>query len=200
MSREEKAAKIIRVITVPPILVIFMLSVLYVINPSIFLSVRDYLIAVLFLGICPALAYPLQEILPKWKDKGREGQRALAFICTVFGYLCAFGYSCVVHISKELEVIFLNYLIAVLMLSVLNKLFHIRASGHACSITAPFLYLLCWGSLKWALACMVIGMMSFWASIKLKRHLLSDLIYGSIVSVTSFGIACLIMQVCYNMS
>jgi hypothetical protein len=47
----------------------------------------DIVLAVLSLMIIPVLAYPLQNVIPGFKGKGRDGQRKLAFIFTLFGYL-----------------------------------------------------------------------------------------------------------------
>ncbi len=40
------------------------------------------------------LAYPMQKILPHWKQKGQEGQRKLAFLFSMAGYSAAFVIFC----------------------------------------------------------------------------------------------------------
>lgn len=189
MINLEKMAKLIRIVTVPPVLVIFMFTVLYSADSSIFHGIKELGISLLFLAVFPILAYPLQRVLKKWKDKGREGQRTLAFICSIAGYLCAVFYGIFFRVSDQLLMIYFTYLLSVFLLTVLNKIFKVRASGHACSIVAPFLILTNWGSAIWGMICLVIAGLSFWASVRLKRHLPSDLLFGSMVCLLSFGVA-----------
>lgn len=90
---KEKLAKIIRIITVPPILVAELIIVLLFRRPDIFHSAVDYAVALIFLGLFPILVYPICAMIPKLKKTGREGQRNLAFVGTVVGYTLAFLYS-----------------------------------------------------------------------------------------------------------
>lgn len=195
MNNQEKIAKCIRAITVPPVLVILMLVILYEKCPVIFHGLRDLWMSLIWLGICPILAYPLQKILPGWKEKGRTGQRNLAFICSIIGYLIAAVYGVLANVSLELQLIFNTYVLSVVLLDFLNKVMKKRASGHACSITAPLIFLAYFVSWKMAAFCIFIGGMSFWASLKLKRHLPTDLLAGSIVCFVSFAIALVMMKV-----
>lgn len=56
-------------------------------KPSIFRDGTDYAVALVFLGLFPVLVYPIWAAVPKLKEKGREGQRNLAFIGTLIGYI-----------------------------------------------------------------------------------------------------------------
>ncbi|HIW22259.1 MAG TPA: hypothetical protein H9887_09605 [Candidatus Dorea intestinavium] len=193
MKTEEKLAKFIRILTVPPLLVILMLSLLNYYKPELFGGIRNYVISLLGLGICPILAYPLQSVLPKWKDKGREGQRSLAFLVSVISYALLAIYGLITGVDIKLQLIYNTYIFSVLLLLVLNKGLKIKASGHACSITGPLIFLIYFISWKLAFFCILIGGFSFWASIKLKRHTLKDLVIGSATCILSFGVAFLIM-------
>lgn len=196
MSKQEKLAKVIRVITVPPILVAIMLLVLYWRTPYIFGERRNLLMSLLWLGVFPILAYPLQPLLPKWKNRGREGQRNLAFVCSAMGYFVAVIYGLIVGASKELQLVYDTYALSVLILIILNKVCKKKASGHACSITGPLIFLIYFINWKMALICIPIGGMSFWASIKLNRHSPKELFLGSASCIVSFGIAIAIRYVC----
>ena len=189
MNKKEKIARIIRVITIPPILVSAMIVILYWKSRYFFGGVSDYVISLIGLGIFPVLAYPIQFMIPKLKEKGREGQRNLAFIGSVIGYFLAFLYGEMIGASAELRFIYRTYLIAVLLLVFMNKVLKKRASGHACSIMAPLLFLSYFVGWKVCIGCILIAASSFWASLVLKRHKASDLIAGSLVCIISFGIA-----------
>lgn len=140
---KEKIAKIIRIITVPPLLVVALIITLYLQNPSIFRDGTDYAVALVFLGLFPVLVYPIWAAVPKLKEKGREGQRNLAFIGTLIGYTFAFLYGELSGAVPELKLIFRTYFIAVLLLTFANKVLKKRASGHACSVVSSALFLCC---------------------------------------------------------
>lgn len=183
---KEKLAKIIRIITVPPILVAELIIVLLFRRPDIFYSAVDYAVALIFLGLFPILVYPIWAMIPKLKKTGREGQRNLAFVGTVVGYTLAFLYSELGRVTSELKLVFGTYFIAVLLLTFMNKVLKVRASGHACSVVAPavFLCYFCgWHTLP---LCVLIIAVSFWGSLTLKRHKPMELFYGSTVCVISF--------------
>lgn len=75
MSKTIKLAKIIRIVTVVPVMALVMLSILYGLRPDIFQETSNFILAIIFLTVFPLLAYPLQLLLPKFRNKGREGQR-----------------------------------------------------------------------------------------------------------------------------
>lgn len=70
--------KIIRVITVTPVVTIGMLLTLFVLRPKIFPNMFYLVLTFFFLSVMTLIAYPLQKILPGWKEKGRDGQRMFA--------------------------------------------------------------------------------------------------------------------------
>ena len=87
MKEKISLNKIIRVVTTAPIMAFVLLTVLYFLRGDIFRSIYDYIWAVVFLTILPIMAYPIQPIVPGFRDKGRTGQRNLAIIMAVLGYI-----------------------------------------------------------------------------------------------------------------
>lgn len=176
--------KLIRVITVAPFMALAMLTVLYVTSGQLFRSVWDYLGAIFFLTILPLLAYPLQPLLPRFKDRGRDGQRVLAINMAFVGYLCGILFATLTKAGLTLWVIYCTYLLSGLLLLLLNKVFHCKASGHACGIAGPIVMLVyligpagLWGLVLYALA--------IYSSLAMKRHTVSQLAIGSFISPVS---------------
>lgn len=191
MKNLQRIAKGIRMITVPPVMVLFLSIALYAGHNTIFLSNADVAAAIILLGIVPILAYPMQKWIPGFQDKGREGQRKLAFIFNIIGYFAAWGYGLFTHVSPELQMLFTAYLLSVLLLSATNQLLKIRASGHACSTVAPVFFAGYFLDLGWALLFLVIAAASIWASVYLKRHRPREIAVGIIVFICSFFMAVL---------
>jgi len=185
-TNSEILAKIIRVITVPPVLVLALILILYGTNRNIFNSAWDVTAAIVTLGIIPITAYPLQKILPEFRNKGRDGQRKLAFITNLIGYSLAVVWGVAAKTSKDFLLIVLTYFLAVVILTVFNKFLHIRASGHACSITSPLIMLIYFIGWKSILPCILIAVCVVWASLKLKRHTIKELSMGALTCILSF--------------
>ena len=79
-------AKIIRVISIPPVMVSALIVLLSTLRSDIFTKGLQITLAFLFLAVFPVLAYPFCYFLPKLRKKGRETQRKIAFIFTGIGY------------------------------------------------------------------------------------------------------------------
>lgn len=189
-----KIAKITRIITVPPIMILGLIIILSSLRKDIFQNTTQIIISILFLGIVPILAYPLQPILPKFKDKGREGQRELAFILNIAGYILAVIIGYFMGVGSNLQFIYNTYLISVILLTIINKGFHIRASGHACSATGPLLFLVYLFGFKAIVPCIIVGALTIWASLTLKRHTKKDITMGIITCIFAFGFAWLLQR------
>lgn len=178
-----KVYKIIRVATVPPI----MASLLFIVLGAYgTLNWIDALLGVLFLGVLPILSYPLQRFIPYYKDKGREGQRNLAIVFSVAGYILG----CVLALIFEAPLntvvfIYLDYLISGVLIAVFNKLFHLKASGHACGIVGPVAMLVYWGLYIPAAVGAVMTVFVFISSIKMKRHTFLQLVGGSLITISA---------------
>ena len=129
----------IRKLTVPPIFAMALLLVMYFMHPFCFSSVWQLIWGLFFLGILPILGYPLQKYIPYFKEKGREGQRTLAMIFSVTGYVLGTLTAFLTQSSSQLCDIYLEYLLCGITMLIFNKVFHLKASGHACGIAAPVL-------------------------------------------------------------
>ena len=84
---KQKIAKIVRVATLAPIIALIAATIMFVCKPEIFGDAATYILTLVFLTVLPLLAYPLQPVFPAFRDKGRSGQRTLAMIMAVVGYI-----------------------------------------------------------------------------------------------------------------
>ena len=187
---KEKAAKLIRTITVPPILALSMLLILRCAFVDQFATIPILLGAALFLVAVPICAYPAAKVKGGNGETVRNRQRQLAFGFNLLGYAGAFIWGLLMNGSHMLLTVLTAYLIAVLLLTVLNKVFHIKASGHACSCVLPYLFLIYWLGLKAIIPCVLFYIAEFWASMVLKRHTAREFFLGSITALLAF--ACLL--------
>lgn len=178
----EKTFYFIRKITVPPIFAMAFLLVIYFMQPSIFTSVWQLMFGIFFLGILPILGYPLQKYIPYFKKKGREGQRSLAMIFSVAGYLLGTFTVLVTKNSSELCTVYLEYLFSGIAMLVFNKVFHLKASGHACGIVAPVLLFLYFNMFIPAVIGGLFIIPVLISSFKTKRHSIPQLLGGCMIS------------------
>lgn len=186
MIRKESIAKMIRIVTAPPILVTALILILSMSRDDIFRGMGEILISILLFGIVPVFAYPLQRILPAWKERGREGQRNLAFALNLAGYTSALILGYLSGAGKNLKLIDITYFLSVVILTIFNKFIHIRASGHACGVTGPLLLLMYFTGGAALLPCLVIGAATVWSSLELGRHTRQELAYGAGVCLIAF--------------
>ena len=187
-------AKIIRIISVPPIMVTFLLVILNTARPDIFRNNVEVLISIILLGIVPVLAYPFQLLLSSsLEDRGRIMQRKLAFIFSLIGYATALLWAILVHTSKELLMICATYFISVVILTFFNKVLKKKASGHACSITGPLVFLVYLVDWKLIFPCLIIATLIFWSSLYLQRHTKTDLFYGVLSCLFAFALSFIII-------
>lgn len=179
-------------ITVPPVLVCVLILTLALSRDDIFYHPLDIILSLVFLGIFPVLAYPLQPFLPFFKENGRAGQRKLAFILNIIGYTLAFVSGLFLHVNSRLMLIDMTYFFSVVLLTILNLL-HIRTSGHACSATGPLVLLIYFTGATTIIPCLIIMFLIVWSSLVLKRHTVKDLIFGIFTCIAAFLLAvCLI--------
>lgn len=177
----EKCFYFIRKITVPPVFAVLFLVTTYYVRPDYFGNIYQLVFGLIFLGILPVLGYPLQKYIPHFREKGREGQRTLAMIFSMAGYLAGTAVAYVCKVRSELKVTYFLYLLVGIVMFVFNKAFHLKASGHACGITAPVLL-----SVKFKMpVCAVVGLVLAFpvmvSSVKTKRHTVKQLIGGCII-------------------
>lgn len=93
--------------------------------------------------------------------------------------------------SWLVHILFLSYVISIAALLILNAVFKLRASGHACSTTAP-VFLLTWKLHPLFIIPSVLLIAAVYrSSLKLSRHTLPQLLIGSAVSLLACGISLL---------
>ncbi|MCF0228150.1 MAG: hypothetical protein HUJ76_00465 [Parasporobacterium sp.] len=190
-----KLALAVRVISVPPVLVTAMMLTLYFKRSEFFRNIQDLIFPILFLGFIPLLAYPVSLIIPSIRKAGRAGQRNLAFVFSIAGYLGCQIWAFASRVSKDLLLICLSYFFSVVILTVVNKVIHIKASGHACSATGPLFYLVYSIGWKTLIPTLIIAALIAWSSVYLKRHTLKELGTGCLVFFIAFGISFLLISV-----
>ena len=183
---KEKIAKIIRIITIPPIEALAMLLILYGTKQEEFGNMENLRMAVLFLTVIPICSY---LIASRKRDKQdmRNNQRNMAFIFNFLSYLAAMLIGYCVGCTRMLQWILDGYFLAVLILTIVNKVFKIRASGHACSCTFPYLILSYYFGGYVTVICLILYLVEFWASVELKRHTIKEYLAGTIVAWIIFA-------------
>lgn len=192
---KERIAKIIRIVSVPPIMVSIFILILAFNKSDIFRNPAEIIIMIVLLGFVPALAYVLSGLVPKVKEQGREGQRKLAFVTNLVGYSVALLWAVFTNVGKELLLICLTYFLSVVLLTICNKGFHFRASGHASSFTGPLILLVYFLGWKVIIAVLIIAVLIVWASVYLKRHTIKELVGGILVNIIAFIFSIIIITV-----
>lgn len=189
-----RLAKIIRIITVPPLLAFMLITLLYAYDMALLGSFFQYCALIFFVSVMPALAYPLQPFIPKFKNMGREGQRSLAFITSVTGYVCGVIFASVTASTITVQIICWTYFVSVFILVLFNKTTRWRASGHACGVAGPIISTIYFIGPQ-TLPMVLIFALMVWASLRIKRHTLTELILGGSCSIAAFGLVMLIVKV-----
>ena len=184
-----KIYKVIRVISVPPLMASLLFIILGIWGG---MDLIDSVLGVFFLGVLPILSYPLQRFIPKFKDEGREGQRNLAIIFSVVGYIVGCTLAIIFQAPSTVTIIYFDYLISGILIALFNKLFHLRASGHACGIVGPVAMLIYNGLYIPAAVGVVLTVLVFISSVKMKRHTFLQLLGGSAITVSALLLLILI--------
>lgn len=177
----ENVFKNIRKITVPPVFAAAFMLILYFSHPDYFGSIGHLIGSVFFLSVLPTLAYPMQKHFPKFRDKGRAGQRTLAMIFSFAGYLLGTAAAFIFHAPAVLKLIYLEYLLCGIGMIVLNKVFRIKASGHACGIVGPVIMLLYFGLYVPAIIGAALILPVYISSVKTGQHTVPQLVGGSTI-------------------
>ncbi len=186
VKKKNILAKIIRAVAIPPTFITILAVAAFFLNDSIFRHILDLAATIISLAVIPATAYLLAPVLPHFKDKGRQGSRSLAFITSAFGYVCGTAYAFASDASEGLKFIFCGYLLALIFLLIFNKVFKLKASGHACGILGPLLYAVYFLGIEWLLPCLVVGYAVVWASVYRKSHTPKELALGGLCAVVGF--------------
>ncbi len=189
-----KLAHAIRIISVPPVMVGILLVLLFTLRDDVIVSTVDMVASLLGLTVLPILAYPVSFAVPSIRKKGREGQRSLAMYLSTVGYVAVFVYGLVASVGTGLMHIYAGYLFSVVIILVSNKVFKVRVSGHACSVSGPLVYsgyfLGIWGIIAGAACWGAI----LWASLVMKRHTFKEFLLGTLTCLVSFTVGWLIFH------
>ncbi|MBR2832385.1 MAG: hypothetical protein IKE57_05620 [Oscillospiraceae bacterium] len=184
-----RSAAVIRKISVPPVMAALLVAVLAAFRRNVVSTWSDLLLSLLFLSLLPAAAYPLSELIPSVRRRGREGQRDLAFVLSLASYTAAWCLGILGGMSGGLAMICTVYFFSVLILLLFNKALGLRASGHACSVTGPIImacvYFGGWG----ALAGLPLYAAIFWASLHSGRHTAKELLLGTAACEAAYLLA-----------
>lgn len=188
-----KCAKIIRTVTVAPIMAGVMLIILFCFKPQILGNTANFVCGILFLTILPILAYPLQKWIPRYRDRGREGQRSLAMLFAVCGYIGGSIVNLFMNAPVSMWILYLEYLISGLVILLFNKCFHLRASGHACGVAGPVALLVYFG-IPALIGGLVLLTATWWASLQMMRHTVWQLAGGTAIPL---AVICLLGGITY---
>ena len=189
---KERVAKAIRIITVPPVLTLAMLGILYYLYGEKFATLSQLVMALILLVLVPSCAYLISNSENNNQTDKRGKQRKMAFIFNLVGYLSAMIIGFFMMCTEMMMCILISYFLAVLILTFVNKVSGVKASGHACSCVLPYLILCYWSGGKVVLICLILYLGEFWASVSLKRHTVFEFISGSFVAIVVFSIVFLL--------
>lgn len=180
---DEKIAKIISVITVAPLVSVLVLSWMWLDNPGFYGgSLSWYFISLGLLTLVPISAYLLKYVIPSIRVQGRDGERKLAFIMAVAGYVIGVLVCQIFHGPHVVYILFGTYFVSGFTLLLLNRFSPIKPSGHACGMAGPFTFLICLlGGASWIMALFIP--LVFWARLKMKRHNINELMIGSLTGI-----------------
>lgn len=180
---KKNIAKLISIITVAPLVSVLVLSWMWLDNPAYFEgNINWYYISLGLLTLVPISAYLLKYAIPPIRVQGRDGERKLAFIMAVFGYIAGVLVCQFSHGPRVMSILFLTYFLSGFTLLLLNRFAHIKASGHACGLAGPTAFLICLlGGASWLTGLLIPAV--FWARLKLGRHDMSELIIGSLTGI-----------------
>ena len=177
----KKSLKIIRILTVAPIMAFCLFTLTYVYRNQYFSTPWQYIYSLFCLCVLPLLAYPLQRFIPGLCDRGREGQRSLAIIFSVIGYILCCVFGLIFTQSIELWIITLTYLLSGVGIFISSKVFKFKISGHACGVFGPVGVLFYFGLYIPAAIGVGLGALVYYASLKSGRHTLPELIGGTVL-------------------
>lgn len=186
-------AHIVRIVSVPPVMVGALLVLLFTLRDDVFAAPVEFIVSLGCLTVLPVLAYPVSAMIPALRKKGREGQRSLAMYFSTAGYVGVFVYGLIAQVSTGLMHIYAGYLFSVVIILVGNKVFKVRISGHACSVSGPLVYSGYFLGV-WAVVGAACWGVILWASLVMKRHTLKEFIFGTLTCLFSFTVGWLIFH------
>lgn len=188
-----KLAKLIRIITVPPIMAILMITFLHFFSKDVFVTWPNWFFAILFIAILPLFAYPFSLFFHGTPEQKRRKQRQLAIIFSVTGYVAGFVFSILSKAPNGEMIVYATYLISGILTALLSFLTKLQSSGHACGVSGPIAMLVYCISPYWLFAYALLPVV-IWSSITLKRHTFRQLAVGSVVPIVAMLLSILLIQ------
>ncbi len=191
----KKSALIVRYITVPPVMAFALLTILLFARPDAFPSILHYIVGVFCLTVLPLLAYPVAHIKKDAADM-RALERNLAIVFSVVGYIGGLLFSLLAGGTEIATSIFMTYTISGILTALLSFTLKIKSSGHACGAAGPIAALAHYLGAFWFIGFVILAAV-YWCSLVLRRHTVSQLIIGSLVSIAAFAVSVLICTAIY---
>lgn len=179
-------AKAIRIVTLPPVIALIALIILWYSRPDYFAGSWEFFVGVGSLTVLPLVPYVIQPFFPRLS--GRKLQRSLAVGASVLGYLACNIVAWATNAGDGLKTLYLTYLLSVAAIALFGLVFRVKCSGHACGLFGPIAFLCVYVSLWYVLGFLLLAPM-FWASLKMKRHKLSELILGCAVTTAALAVS-----------
>ncbi|NMB08782.1 MAG: hypothetical protein GX981_10400 [Tissierellia bacterium] len=185
---KEKIAKSISLVTVAPVMAFFTVLLSFVYRKQCFNCIGWFVYTIVFLTLLPLLAYPLHMIIPASRNKGRKGERKMAFIMAIISYVLGTLLTFILGAPLIVKKIFMAYLLSGLFLSFINKVLKFKASGHACGVAGPITLIshILGTKYLWLFLLMPIV---YWSRIKLGRHSIQELVTGTFVGILATFVA-----------
>lgn len=175
-------AKLVGIVTIPPLFVLMVVTWLWFHGGIAGFNLNWYLLTLGLLAVVPALAYPLSWLIPKIKKQGRDGQRKLAFMLSIIGYVAGVIVGQAGDAPGLILCLFWGYLFSGGTLALINVLLHYKASGHACGLSGPITFMaVVTGGRLWYLFLLLP--LVFWARIKQDRHTIGNMLAGTLAGV-----------------
>lgn len=184
----EKTAKTIRILTLPPVLLLVALLLLKNQYPP-----GHWGIAVTLLCVLPLLSYPVWRTIPKYYEGGRSVQRKMAVIFFVSGYILGFLYCLITRGSGTELFVYLCYLISGGLIALSSFCFNLKSSGHAAGVTGPVM-ILAFRLSPWYLLGLLLMIPVWKSSVALGRHSERELILGGSYSIITGIILALLIS------
>ena len=182
MKRMKKIfAKFVRILTAPPIFAALLCVFLYLLLPGSFASPVHFALALGFLTALPLLAYPISALIPALRRKGRDGQRDLAVVFSVIGYVGGILFALLFDGAPTELVLFGTYVLSGVAIGI-GTLAGFKISGHTCGCSGPLAMLATFVS-PWFLAGYLLLPFIFWSSRCLGRHSAAQLLTGAALPV-----------------
>ncbi|MEA4884677.1 MAG: hypothetical protein VB144_13685 [Clostridia bacterium] len=193
-SASYRLARSIGILTAPPLMALVATTWMYLYNAELFGDGAGwYWMALAFLTALPVSAYILKMIIPSVRAQGRRGERRLAFIMSVAGYIIGTAICLLRKAPRAVSGLFLSYLASGVLLALVNAVLKFRASGHACGFSGPLVYLARIAEPLPVLVCSVIALpLVYWARLHQGRHSLRELLWGTLVGLTATGLVMLL--------